>query len=248
MRCSHNFTGNFCPICLGLLLSTVQKPVSEPRYPPVHCTHLDNCLTETGYGTRICMQCGIEAHGGPFCKEPSYMYPRGHELTIRRKQPYTRAKRFRKYLLRACMSQGLSSVPDGTWRYLQSHKPYSGPREILFRLKRSKLDNKCYDSLPIMTKHMCPHLKVPEITYEDTKLALRMFDRIELGFPKGSKFVSYLYLLEHILVSIGRQDMLPFLNRIQCPKRRRQYEERIRLSTSSGCPTGPVAAVGNALY
>ena len=94
----------------------------------------------------------------------SYMYPRGHELTIRRKQPYTRAKRFRKYLLRACMSQGLSSVPDDTWRYLQSHKPYSGPREILFRLKRSKLDNKCYDSLPIMTKHMCPHLKVPEIT------------------------------------------------------------------------------------
>ena len=89
---------------------------------------------------------------------------------------------------------------------------------------------------------------MPEITYEDTTLALRMFDRIEIGFPKGSKFVSYLYLLEHILVSIGRQDMLPFLNRIQCPKRRRQYEDRIRLSTSSGCPTGPVAAVGNALY
>ena len=60
------------------------------------------------------MQCGIEAHGGPFCKEPSFMYPRGHELTIRRKQPYTREKRFRKYLMRACMSQGLSSVPDDT--------------------------------------------------------------------------------------------------------------------------------------
>ena len=107
------------------------------------------------------------------------MYPRGHELTIRRKQPYTREKRFRKYLMRACMSQGLSSVPDDTWRYLQEHRPYTGPREILFRLKRSKLNNKCYDSLPIMTKHMCPHLTVPEITYEDTKLALRLL-RIEL--------------------------------------------------------------------
>ena len=71
------------------------------------------------------MQCGIEAHGGPFCKEPSFMYPRGHELTIRRKQPYTRAKRFRKYLMRACMSQGLSSVPDETWKYLESHRPRS---------------------------------------------------------------------------------------------------------------------------
>ncbi len=169
------------------------------------------------------------------------MYPRGHELTIRRKQPYTRAKRFRKYLMRACMSQGLSSVPDDTWRYLQEHRPYTGPREILFRLKRSKLTNKCYDSLPIMTKHMCPHLTVPEITYEDTKLALRLFGRIEQGFPKGSKFVSYLYLLEHVLSHIGRQDMLPFLNRIQCPKRRRQYEERIRTTSSAprGVPQGP---------
>jgi len=204
--------------------------------------HSENCLTETGYGTRICMQCGIEAHGGPFCKEPSFMYPRGHELTIRRKQPYTREKRFRKYLMRACMSQGLSSVPDDTWRYLQEHRPYTGPREILFRLKRSKLNNKCYDSLPIMTKHMCPHLTVPEITYEDTNLALRLFGRIEQGFPKGSKFVSYLYLLEHVLSRIGREDMLPFLNRIQCPRRRRQYEERIR-TTSSSPLVGPLARV-----
>ena len=170
------------------------------------------------------------------------MYPRGHELTIRRKQPYTRAKRFRKYLMRACMSQGLSSVPDDTWRYLQEHRPYTGPREILFRLKRSKLTNKCYDSLPIMTKHMCPHLTVPEITYEDTNLALRLFGRIEQGFPKGSKFVSYLYLLEHVLSRIGREDMLPFLNRIQCPRRRRQYEERIRI-TSSAPLVGPLARV-----
>ena len=55
-----------------------------------------------------------------------------------------------------------------------------------------------------------------------------MFADIETRFPKGDKFVSYLYLLEHVLIRIGRKDMLPFLNRIQCPKRRRQYEERIR--------------------
>ena len=232
MKCSHRCSGSVCSICVGVLLTAIGQDLSAP-VPKRQCIHPENCLTETGYGTRICMQCGIEAHGGPFCKEPSFMYPRGHELTIRRKQPYTREKRFRKYLMRACMSQGLSSVPDDTWRYLQEHRPYTGPREILFRLKRSKLNNKCYDSLPIMTKHMCPHLTVPEITYEDTKLALRLFGRIEQGFPKGSKFVSYLYLLEHVLSHIGRQDMLPFLNHPMS-------EAHTTSSAPRGVPQGPV--------
>ena len=78
-----------------------------------------------------------------------------------------------------------------------------------------------------------PHLSVPEVTYEDAEESLKLFKRIEQGFEKSSKFVSYLYLLEHVLIRIGRDDMIPFLNRIQCPKRRRQYEERISL-TSSG--------------
>ena len=113
------------------------------------------------------------------------MYPRGHELTIRRKQPYTRAKRFRKYLMRACMSQGLSSVPDDTWRYLQEHRPYTGPREILFRLKRSRLDNKCYDSLPLMTKYMCPHMRVPTMLQAEIKHAVRVFADIERASPRA---------------------------------------------------------------
>ena len=79
-----------------------------------------------------------------------------------------------------------------------------------------------------MTKHMCPHLRVPQLSPADVDSALKLFRQIEQGFPKESKFVSYLYLLEYILRHIGRSDMLPFLNRIQCPKRRRQYEERIR--------------------
>ena len=235
MRCGHVITGGVCRTCTALLLTVFARRRSlgtGSEAPVVHdelaCRHSDNCLTETGYGTRICMHCGVESFGGPFCKDSAFMYPRGHELTMRRKQPYTRAKRFRKYLMRACMSQGLSSVPDATWEYLSRFKPYTGPREILCRLKRSDLNNKCYDSLPIMTKHMCPHLRVPQLSHANVDSALKLFRQIEQGFPKESKFVSYLYLLEYILRHIGRSDMLPFLNRIQCPKRRRQYEERIR--------------------
>ena len=185
-------------------------------------------MYESGYGTIVCMYCGIENPGGNLGTDASYMYPRGYEITMNRKQPYTRAKRFRKYLNRASMSQGLSSVPDATWKYLQANGPYSGAREILMRLKRSKLSNKCYDSLPLMTKHMCPNVRVPTMLQSEIKCAIDVFADIETRFPKGDKFVSYLYLLEHVLIRIGREDMLPFLNRIQCPKRRRQYEERIR--------------------
>ena len=232
MRCGHGKPdGRVCGACTALLIASLSTVTEAPPidfHNELSCGHSENCMTETGYGTRICMHCGVQTFGGPFCRDPAFMYPRGHELTVRRKQPYTRAKRFRKYLMRACMSQGLSSVPDATWEYLSLYKPYTGPREILFRLKRSKLHNKSYDSLPIMTKHMCPNLHVPQLSPADVDSALKLFRQIEQGFPKESKFVSYLYLLEHILSRIGRSDMLPFLNRIQCPKRRRQYEERIR--------------------
>ena len=210
-----------CIECLALLHAVA--PVVEQK----RC-HPDNYMIDTGYGSCVCMECGIEHIGGPFCLDAKFTYPRGHEITVRRKQPYTRTKRFRKYLMRACMSQGISSIPDATWAYLELHRPYSGPREILFWLKRSKLSNKCYDSLPIMTKHMCPHLSVPTLQHMDAEAASAVFRDIESGFPRGSKFVSYLYLLEHVLLRIGRSDMLPFLNRIQCPRRRREYEERIR--------------------
>ena len=227
MRCLHGEAGRFCRQCADGLEQKCGCAVVEIELKK-GCGHPEQVMYETGYGTVVCMKCGDETPGGSLCVDPSFTYPRGYEITTSRKQPYTRAKRFRKYLNRACMSQGLSSVPDATWKYLQAHGPYSGPREILLRLKRSKLSNKCYDSLPLMTKHMCPHVRVPTMLPSEAKLAVKVFADIEACFPKGDKFVSYLYLLEHVLIRIGRKDMLPFLNRIQCPKRRRQYEERIR--------------------
>ena len=151
MRCLHGETGRFCRQCVDGLEQKCGSAPSPEEPPSTGCGHPVQVRYESGYGTVVCMYCGIESPGGSLCVDASYMYPRGYEITVTRKQPYTRAKRFRKYLMRACMSQGLSSVPDSTWKYLQEHGPYSGPRDILLRLKRSKLNNKCYDSLPIMT-------------------------------------------------------------------------------------------------
>ena len=179
----------------------------------------------------VCIMCGVVDLCEPIRLDEN-TYPRGYFVTYKKSQPYTRKKRFIKYLTKACMSQGLSSIPDKTWEYLYKKQPYSGPAEILFTLKRSNLKHKCYDSLPLMTTHLCKTENVPLLTASDQEKALQAFERIDKCFPKKSRFISYLFLLEYILKQIGREDMLPYINRIQCPRRRRDYVSRINEALS----------------
>ncbi len=45
---------------------------------------------------------------------------------------------------------------------------------------------------------------------------------------RQESMVSYLFCLEFILKRIGRGDMVPYINRIKCSKRRHKYNERLR--------------------
>ena len=51
--------------------------------------------------------------------------------------------------------------------------------------------------------------------------------KLEKAYRDGEAFVSYLFVLEYILVLIGRRDILPYINKIQCLKRRRAYTLRL---------------------
>ena len=62
---------------------------------------------------------------------------------------------------------------------------------------------------------------------EEQKRALGYFEVIDRAFPQKGSFMSYLYVLEFILESIGRADVLPFISRIQCQKRRTKYSMRL---------------------
>ena len=53
-----------------------------------------------------------------------------------------------------------------------------------------------------------------------------LFDRIDHAL-NGLPMISYLYCLEYILVQLGRRDMVSFVNRIKCEKRRQHYKERL---------------------
>ena len=61
----------------------------------------------------------------------------------------------------------------------------------------------------------------------DKFLADAAFKKLDTAYGQGEPFVSYLYALEYILGHIGRSDILPFINKIQCRKRRSRYKLRM---------------------
>ena len=176
----------------------------------------------TSYGSYVCPQCGVE--------NVTFMWVDQYTPSSPLQQnTYTRTKRFRKYLQRAAMHQSAVSIPDKTWKYLFEADPYRDPREIVRRLKKARGMNmkKCYDCLPLLTKVLCPSITVPLLTEHDRARALLEFRKLDQAYRNGEAFVSYLFVLEFILVLIGREDVLPFINKIQCQKRRRAYMTRL---------------------
>ena len=66
-----------------------------------------------------CMNCGLLVKNEMF-ESPcdNFMHSFQSMSVLCQTQTYTRAKRFKKYLQRACMHQSINSVPDATWKHL----------------------------------------------------------------------------------------------------------------------------------
>ena len=107
--------------------------------------------------------------------------------------------------------------------------PYASPQAIVRKLKKApkKIRKKCYDSLPLLVHNLCPTLCVPRLCEREKKSAVRAFLVLDSAYNKGEPFVSYLYALEYILKLIGRADVLPYINKISCRKRRHAYKLRL---------------------
>jgi hypothetical protein len=94
-------------------------------------------------------------------------------------------------------------------------------------LKQARhLKRKCYDSLPFLTAALCAHIIVPTLNEIEKGKAIRLFNQIDAAIMRGP-FVSYLFCLEYILKKMGRDDMVPYINKIQCPKRREKYKQKL---------------------
>ena len=121
-----------------------------------------------------------------------------------------------------------SSIPSETWEYLLNNAPYSCPAAIVRALKKAgkKLKKKCYDSLPMLSEQLLG-VFVPTLSERDKIMAVIAFKKLDRAYRMGEPFVSYLYALEYILLHIGRSDIMPYINKIQCRKRRTRYKMRM---------------------
>ena len=171
--------------------------------------------------TLVCRTCGIEQFG--------MMLPVWNQWSPNEtvnQVTYTRRKRFKKYLQRASKHQSNNSIPRETWEYLFKNAPYSDVGGIIHALKRGKLRKKCYDSLPLIATALLD-TPVPNLTEQEKNRALGIFELVDNDYSHDEPFCSYLYILEYILIHIGRSDVVAFLNKIQCPKRRDKYKRRL---------------------
>ena len=175
-----------------------------------------------GFGLDFCLRCGLGL-AGFHQNYQEYVY----QDRIPGQQSYTRLKRFKKYLCRAMRQQSSCTIPKDTWAYLSERGPYRDAKHVQWTLKRARcLKRKCYDSLPFLTHALCPHINVPTLTEWEKTQALEHFKKVDRAFREGP-FVSYLFCLEYILKKLGREDMVEYINRIQCTKRRVAYKERL---------------------
>jgi hypothetical protein len=202
--------------------------------PCIQCKSADN-IRLPEYCTLVCTRCGVENFAWITSAQASYS---PYCVPLHSQATYTRIKRFRKYLQRASMQQSASTIPENTWDYLLEgckHKPYHNPASIVRRLKKApkNIRKKCYDSLPLLCKMLCPHISVPRLTESDKLCAMTAFRKLDSAYKNGEPFVSYLYALEFILQHIGRSDVLPFINKICCRTRRSAYRLRLKKIFSS---------------
>ena len=150
------------------------QPLWDKRRCP-HCTKY--AFWELHYnGKASCTACGVLCDSWAFEGfQTSYAHGYSPVNSLQQNQVYTRTKRFVKYLNRASMKQSVNSVPDDTWEYLLQRAPYKSPGHILRTLKKAKLKRKCYDCLPLLTYHLCPTHKVPQLTDGEYSSALEYF-------------------------------------------------------------------------
>ena len=202
--------------------------------PPQRCSCGSDRFFYIGGGYASCICCGLTTFYS-FEENETHWTP--NERLVPRSN-YTRKKRFKKYLSRACRQQSAGTVPDATWIYLLARGPYKTPLDVVRVLKKAgkKLRRKCYDSLPFLVHSLCD-CEVPTLTSHEYEVALKYFDVIDSAYS-GLPFVSYLYALEYILHKVGRADICPFLSRIQCKKRRAQYNDILDEIFGTPCRIG----------
>ena len=180
----------------------------------------DSLKVTTDYNTEICVSCGIEQ---PVGITQEFVYMPGANLL----RSYSRNERWRNLIRKITGYHSGPPPRDPVWKYLESHKPFETPKNIITCLRKSKLVNKHYQNIFIFTKIFSPTYVMPKYNPEVSKRLESYFDFVYTLWNRhfGKRpFFSYNWLIEQSLELFNYTEYKPYVKLLVCSKRRRKYE------------------------
>ena len=166
-------------------------------------------------GFRVCAACGQQ----DLC--PIFIRPHACQLPAAR-PPYSRRKRFQK-LLHNAWSARLPSMRDDFVKYIQKHAPKTPQRIIELIRTANRREFKRYDCISRLSIEFLGHRPRP-LTPCQISECMGIFQRVEIVHRRArGVFPAYSFLIELCLVKVGRPDLIQYIHRLKCPRRRSTY-------------------------
>ena len=185
------------------------------------CTH---SFLETDYGTKVCVNCGIE-HSGP-------IRPRYHDVGDKAPlyiSTYSRHKRFYNFLQCVVDPVFATHPPHKTIAMLMEDKPFSNLQELLAELKKKDTHQKSYSHFHYYARRFVVGYTEPrKLTRVQINNIMSFFAKVENCFEcaeLSTSFFSYPWLCRKLLLKFGHERFVSYIKTIICKKRIAKYEE-----------------------
>ena len=169
------------------------------------------------WGVTICMGCGI-SHRSPIQMIPPAYDSIGPPV----RAPYSRAKRFARILSNA-FGQRTPKVHSDLIKSIEACECRS-PEDIYRLIRRAKPRNhKRYDSLAYLSFNLTD-TPIRPLTQGEFGWCIKQFQLVLERFIKvRGTFPAYSYIVERCLLALRRDDLLRFVHKLKCKRRRRVY-------------------------
>ena len=179
------------------------------------CSCPPAALIDHRWGLATCRICGI-ARTAPIQNIVRYCPPCSNRA------PYSRRKRFLRLLSNTYASR-VSKVHTDLLKALMHHEPKQ-IQDIYQFIRTSKNAHfKRYDALGFLAWHLLGQ-RVEPLSPNQGKWADFVFRRVETRHVQvRGTFPAYSWIIEQVLTSLNRTDLLPYVHQLKCKRRRHVY-------------------------
>lgn len=182
---------------------------------------------ETGYSI-ICSNCGLEtAIFNNELMKPSYNQSYG----VLHTSTYSRKYRFKTLFCKTVMLHSGPRSNDPICLHLEQQKhTFKTVKDIQIALSKTPFKNKRYDCLSIFAHIFLPKVyNHKRVSRKQARQAQHLFDTVETKWRscRVTRFFSYFWILEKILIKIGAAYCMETSKRLICKQRRAFYNEML---------------------